>query len=609
MLNNMIYKIVYLFPLILLFNSCSSLAPKIETNSKKFNSFLDKTFDEKLARSPMKQTLLGIKTNYHKLNDISEKNLKEEDQFSRQYLKQLKQFKLKKLNKKDQISYLLLEDQLKQEQKEYKYRFFRYPVTQKFGLHSWLPVFMTNYHSITSYKDAKDYITRIKAFKPFMDELIINLKNREKKGMLPPKFVFPKVTDQIKNLLIGYPFETGTDSLIYSDFKKKIENFNREQKRTLLLKIEQALFTSYQPAYQSLLKYWQGLEKKADDKDGIWKFKGGDKYYRWLVKKHTTTNLSPKAIHKLGLKEMSRIHKEMNVIKNKINFKGSLNDFFKFIVTNPNNQNLYYPSTNNGRNSYLKKTKQLIQQMQKTLPQYFNLLPKAKVIVKRIESFREKSAGLAFYQRPTPGGKIPGIYYINLFDMKNSPVFQMEALAYHETIPGHHLQIAITMEQESLPKFRKFFGAHHTAFVEGWGLYAEKLAKDMGFYKNIYSQLGQLTMELRRAGRLVVDTGIHYKKWTRRQAIDFLLNNTPDVETEHISSIERYIVTPGQALAYTIGMLKIMELREKAKKELKEKFDIRAFHDQVLQNGSLPLSTLEEFITEWIAEKKSKHTM
>ncbi len=603
----MTYRIMFLSIFIILFSSCSSLAPKIETNSKTFNTFLDKTFDERVARHPIEQTLLGIKTNYHKLNDISEKHQKEDYQLNRQYLKQLKQFDFQKLNKKDQISYLLSEDQLRKELKEYQYRFFRYPVTPKFGLHSWLPVFITNYHSITSYKEAKDYILRIRAFKPFMEELILNLKYREKKGMLPPQFAFPKVTDQIKNLLKGYPFEKGTDNLIYSDFKKKIQNLNN--KEILIIEIEQALLISYQEAYQNLLKYWQELEKKADDKAGIWKFKGGDKYYRWLVKKHTTTDLSPKEIHELGLKEMSRIHKEMEVIKNKLKFKGSLNDFFKFIVTNPNNQNLYYPSTNNGRNSYLKKTSQLIRQMQKKLPQYFNLLPKAKVIVKRIESFREKSAGLAFYQRPTPGGKTPGIYYINLFDMKNSPSFQMEALTYHEAIPGHHLQIAITMEQESLPKFRKFLGAHHTAFVEGWGLYAEKLAKDMGFYKNIYSQLGQLTMELRRAGRLVVDTGIHYKKWTRRQAIDFLLNNTPDVETEHISSIERYIVNPGQALAYTIGMLKIIELREKAKKELKEEFDIRAFHDQVLQNGSVPLSTLEELVTEWIAEKKSKHNM
>ena len=601
----MIYRMIRVFIFIILFNSCSLLTPKTETNSQTFNAFLDKTFNEQVDRYPMKQTLLGLKTNYHKLNDISEKKQKEDYELNRQHLKQLKQFDFKELNKKDQISYLLLKDKLKEELKEYQYRFFSYPVTQKFGAHSWLPVFMTNYHSIESFKDAKDYISRIKAFKPVIDELITNLKHREKKDMLPPKFVFPKVTDQIKNLLKGYPFEKGTDNLIYSDFKKKIKTLNN--KETLLIELEQALFTSYQPAYQGFLKYWQELEKKANDKAGIWKFKTGDKYYRWLVKKHTTTNLTPQEIHELGLKEMARIHKEIEVIKNKINFKGSLNEFFKFIVTNPNDRNLYYPNNPKGKNTYLRKTKQFIQQMQKALPKYFNLLPKAEVIVKRVEPFREKSAGLAFYHRPTPGGKNPGIYYINLFNMKNSPTFQMEALAYHETIPGHHLQIAITMEQENLPKFRKFFGAHHTAFVEGWGLYAEKLAKDMGFYKNLYSQLGQLAMELRRAGRLVVDTGIHYKKWTRREAIDFLIKNTPDVETEHISSIERYIVNPGQALAYTIGMLKFIELREKAKHELKEQFDIKDFHDQILQNGSLPLSTLEKLITEWITIKTTKN--
>ena len=600
----MIYKTFRLLIFIVLFNSCNLLAPKRETNTQTFNVFLNKIFDEHTARYPLRQTRLGMKDNYDKLNDISEEHKKTENRFNRQYLKQLRQFDFKKLNKKDQISYFLLEEDLKAKQKDFQYRFFHYPVNQLFGVHTWIPAFMVNYHAVESYEQAEAYISRVKAIKPFMQDLISNLKLQEKKGIIPPAFIFSKIAEQMKNILKGRPFEKGRDNFLYADFKRKIQTLVK--KKSLLLELEQALLTAYKPAYQDLLKYWRQLEKKADNRAGVWKFKGGDEYYRWLVYKHSTTRLSPEEIHSLGLKEMARIHKEMKIIKNKIGFKGSLKQFFKFITEKFNNRRLYYSNTPAGRRAYLSTVKLRIAQMRKKLPLYFNILPKAELEVKRVEAFREKAASLAFYQRPSPDGKKqPGIYYINLFNMQKAPAYQLEALTYHEAVPGHHLQIAISMEQKDLPKFRKFLSAYHTAYVEGWGLYAEKLAKEMGFYKSLYSQLGQLSMELRRAGRLVVDTGIHYKKWTRRQAIDFLLNNTPEVEEEHISSIDRYIVNPGQALAYTIGMLKIMELRKKAKSALNERFDIRAFHDHILQNGSVPLSLLEQLTEEWILNQKN----
>ena len=570
-----------------------------------FSTFIDRIFDEQVNRSPMRQTYLNIKKDYNKLDDISEQNQKKEYNFRKQYLKDLKKFKIKDLKKQDKISYFILRDQLIKKQTDFKYRQLKYPVSPFFGAHSYIPVFMINQHLVNSQKDAEDYIARIKQVQPFINEVIQNLKLREQKNMILPKFLFPKVTEQIKNITVGFPFSSAEDNFLYADFKKKITKIPKKRRLALTLEMQKALLTYYKPAYQNLLNYWLELEKKADSRAGVWKMKSGSAYYKWLVKKHTTTKLSPRAIHELGLREIQRIHAEMEILTEKMGFKGSLKEFFAFITTNSQNRRLYYPTTAYGRKSYLLKTRRLIKDMYKKLPSYFNTLPRARLIVKKVEPFREKSASLAFYHHPAPDGSKPGIYYVNLFNMKKTPAFQMEALAYHEAVPGHHLQITVSMENSDLPKFRKF-DSHYTAFIEGWGLYAEKLGKEMGFYKNLYSDFGRLTMELRRAGRLVVDTGLHYKKWTRKEAIDFLLENTPDAKADHINSIDRYIVNPGQALAYTIGMKKILEVRETAKTELKEKFNIRDFHDQMLKRGAVPLSLLETLITDWIEKESNK---
>ncbi|HEC00773.1 MAG TPA: DUF885 domain-containing protein, partial [Sphingomonadales bacterium] len=304
-------------------------------------------------------------------------------------------------------------------------------------------------------------------------------------------------------------------------------------------------------------------------------------------------------IHQLGLDEVARIHGEMRDIMKKVNFEGSLQDFFEFTRTD---KQFYYPNTEEGKQAYLTKAEQIINTMKGRLDEVFISKPKADLIVKRVEAFREKSAGKAFYNRPAPDGSRPGIYYANLYKMSEMPTYQMEALAYHEGIPGHHMQLAIMQELKNIPKFRKFGG--YTAYTEGWGLYSEFLPKEMGFYADPYSDFGRLAMELWRACRLVVDTGIHDKKWTREQAIDYLATNTPNPRGDVVKAIERYIVMPGQATAYKIGMLKIQSLRAKAKAELGDKFDIRQYHEVVLRDGALPLSTLEDKVNEWIASKK-----
>lgn len=303
-------------------------------------------------------------------------------------------------------------------------------------------------------------------------------------------------------------------------------------------------------------------------------------------------------IHEVGLSEVARIHDEMRAIMKKVEFKGDLQAFFEFMRTD---KQFYYPDTTEGKERYLSEATALIDDMKSRLDKLFLVKPKADLIVKAVEAFREKSAGKAFYQQPAPDGSRPGTYYANLYRMSDMPTYQMAALAYHEGIPGHHMQIAIAQELEGIPTFRKF--GRYTAYVEGWGLYSEMIPKEIGLYQDPYSDFGRLAMELWRACRLVVDTGIHAKKWTRQQGIDYYVNNTPNPATDAVKMVERHIVMPSQATAYKIGMLKIVELREGPKAKLGGKFSLPEFHDVVLKNGAVPLSVLEDLVNDWIASK------
>ncbi|MEM6653850.1 MAG: DUF885 domain-containing protein, partial [Pseudomonadota bacterium] len=330
--------------------------------------------------------------------------------------------------------------------------------------------------------------------------------------------------------------------------------------------------------------------------DGAWKHPDGEAFYRDRLWQMTTTDMTADEIHTLGLNEVDRIHHEMRAIMRQVGFQGSLQDFFDFTRTDPQ---FFKPNTDQGRAEYLAEATAMIDTMRTELPSVFNTFPRAEMVVKAVEPFREKAAGKAFYQRPAPDGSRPGVYYANLYRMQDMPLYQMEALAYHEGIPGHHMQLAISQELQGIPKFRKYGG--YTAYTEGWGLYSEFLPKEMGFYQDPYSDFGRLAMELWRAARLVVDTGLHAKRWTRQDAIDYLLENTPNPEGDCRKAIERYIVMPGQATAYKIGMIKILDLREHARTRLGDAFDIRDFHDVVLKDGPVPLQILEENVEAWIS--------
>lgn len=573
-----------------------------QTESEKANQLFEDIFMENVMRSPMYQSYLGIKDDQDKWDDISDEQAKEDLALTKKHLEQVKAIDESKLNEQTKVSWMLMKQKLENEIADFKWRHHNYPVNQMFGLHSSVASLLINQHRISSVDDAEDYISRLNGLPELFDQLAENLELRAEKGIIAPKFVYPYVISDSKNIITGAPFDDGEASALWGDFTGKLDKLeiDESQREKLLADAKKAMLESVKPAYENLIAAVEGIAEQATTKDGAWKFPNGEAFYNNALQRTTTTDLTAEEIHEIGLSEMKRIHNEMRGIMEKVGFEGTLQEFF---VHMRNSDEFVYPNTEEGRQKYLNEAKAIIDDMRGRLDELFINKPKADLIVKAVEPFREKSAGKAFYQQPSMDGSRPGTYYANLYDMTAMPTYQMEALAYHEGIPGHHMQIAIQQELEGIPKFRRF--GRYTAYSEGWGLYTEKLPKEIGLYKDPYSDFGRLAMELWRAVRLVVDTGIHAKKWTREEGIDFYVTNTPNAKSDAVKMVERHIVMPGQATAYKIGMNKILELREKAKSELGEKFDIREFHDVVLGSGPVPLNILEQFVNDYISEKKS----
>lgn len=579
-------------------------AVETREESNRLNEFFEREFQKDLDESPMLQTRLGIKGDYGSWDDFSHLKYAEDLKKAKERLAFLNDsVNENALDEDATLSYALYKQQLEDEIADYDFRFYNYPINQMHGLQDEIPAFLINMHKIESKNDAEAYILRLNKLPKVMEDIEKGLELREMNGIMPPSFVFAHTIESSKNLISGKPFEKSTEpSTLLADFKKKVEKLDipEKEKNRLIMEAQEALINSVKPAYVGLIAILEDQAQRATQDHGAWKFPKGEEFYKTALKRTTTTDLSAEEIHEIGLNEVARIHKEMEEIKKKVGFEGSLQDFFKFMRED---KQFYYDNSHKGKEKYLKEAKGIINTMKGRLDDLFLTKPKADIVVKAVEPFREKSAGKAFYQQPALDGSRPGTYYANLYDMMAMPTYQMEALAYHEGIPGHHMQIAIAQELDSLPMFRKL--GHYTAYIEGWGLYSEKIPKEIGFYKDPYSDFGRLAMELWRSIRLVVDTGIHSKKWTREEAIDYYKANSPNAESDAVKMVERHIVMPGQATAYKIGMNKILELREHAKEQLGEAFDIREFHDVVLTHGALPLNVLEDLVSEWIKEKKA----
>ncbi|MBF2754397.1 MAG: DUF885 domain-containing protein [Gammaproteobacteria bacterium AqS3] len=562
--------------------------------------FFAKAYEEQLMTSPETLTALGRRERYGEWDSYAERDMDMSYRMAQRQLEELRGLSYDQLTPENRLNYDLFERMLERQIERNRWRLHTYPVNQMFGVQAGIPALLINFHRIDSEEDALAYIERIRGVEKLLKQVNVLLQKQQKEGIFPPKFVYPLVIGTSERVLSGKPLnkKDDFDNAVYADFVKKVKALNLDQAKTdkLIERASNALLLQFSAGYRQLIGVLRDLESKATEDDGVWKLPDGEEYYNFQLRSYTTTDMTADEIHQKGLEDVKRVHAEMDELRKQVNFRGDLQAFFKFMRSD---KQFYYPETDAGRQAYLDDTQKIIDAMEAKLGEQFITIPTSKLKVKRVEKFREKAAGKAFYSRPAPDGSRPGIYYANLSVMADMPKYQMEALAYHEGVPGHHLQLAVAAELEGVPEFRKL--SNFTAYIEGWGLYSEYLPKEVGMYQDPYSDFGRLAMELWRSARLVVDTGLHSKKWTRQQAIDWLIENTPNPENDSAKSIERYIVMPGQATAYKIGMMKILELREGAREQLGENFDIRKFHEVVLQNGAVPLDILESLIDEWVA--------
>ncbi len=543
-----------------------------------------------LAASPLSKASRGIRdADYGKWDDPSDEAAERDFARLMDTAGEMRaRFDPARLPAQQALSYRLFDALAERRASLHPFRDYGYIFDQMNGAQSRMPAFLISTHRVANEAEALAYLERIAGMGPQLDALTAKARERADKGVMPPRWVFPYVLSDIANLL-----GAGNRNAVLEDFAKKVAalDLTSEHKAGLTDRAKAAWNASAVPAYQRLAAEMERQQQIAPTDDGVWRFPEGDKYYAALLASYTTTDLTADEIHEIGLRETARIHDEMREIMAKVGFAGTLQEFFAFTR---DDARFYHTS----REDYLAEAEQYLAAMEAKLPEFFATLPTDPLEIRAVEAFREKSAGKAFYQRPAPDGSRPGIYYVNLYNLRDMSKNELEALAYHEGLPGHHLQLSVQTQLGDLPAFRRFGGV--TAYSEGWGLYTEELGKDMGFYTDPYSDFGRLGMELWRAGRLVVDTGLHHKRWSREEAMQWLADNTPNPAGDIEKAIERYIVYPGQATAYMIGKLKIMELREMARLELGDAFDIRAFHDVILKSGPVPLSIMEENVRGWV---------
>lgn len=483
------------------------------------------------------------------------------------------------------------------------YRYHNYPLNQLFGVQNGYPSFMQAQHQVHSVGDAENYLSRLQKVKLKFTQTLEGLKIREAKGIIPPKFVIDRVLTEM-NDFVATPIQ---DNILYSSFKTKLSDtdISADEQARLLAAAEADIKGYVHPAYQLFIDYFTQLQAKAGTDDGYWALPNGDLAYEQLLKFFTTTNYTADEIHAKGLAEVDRIQSEIMTILAAEGYDVS-QGFSVAIEALAADPKFYYEDSDAGRAQILVDYQHILDEVNAGLGDAFRIRPEAGMEVVRIPEFKEKTAPGAYYQQPAIDGSRPGRFYANLYDIKATPKYGMRTLAYHEGIPGHHFQIAVAMELEGMPLIRKM--APFTAYIEGWALYSERLAWELGFQKDPFDNIGRLQAELFRAVRLVVDTGIHHSRWTREQAIDYMKKNTGMSDRDVTAEIERYIVMPGQATAYKVGMMKILELREKAKSALGDKFDLRDFHDVVLKNGAVPLDILETLVDRYIADKNSTET-
>ena len=587
----------------------AATADERAADSARLNAWFEEQYEEQLQFSPIRMTFLGRKERYDQVDDMSEAGIRKQLAWMEASVQAMEfSFDYDRLDPEAQLSWDLWKKQYESARDGMPFLLDGYAFDQMSGMHSMAPTFLINFHRVDDESDYLAYVARLRALPQMFDTLVARAGESAAAGVRPPKFAWQGVIDQSTKVVAGAPFGDGPDSALWADAQAKADalaeagTITAERAAELKGEARTALLEAVKPAYDRLVAFaGDALPEAAENPTGVGQtHPNGAAYYAYQLQQNTSTDMTADQIHELGLSEVARLRGELEKVQAQIGFEGDLQAFFKHVQADPER---LYPNTDAGRQGYIDDATAAIDNIKQYLPEYFGLLPKADLVVKRVEAFREQDGAAQHYYPGTPDGSRPGIYYAHLSDMDSMPKTELEVIAYHEGLPGHHMQISIAQELTGVPTFRT--QAFDTAYTEGWGLYSEWLAKEMpATYQTPYSEYGRLMSEMWRAIRLVVDTGMHAKGWTEQQAVDYFRANSSVPDAAIRSEVQRYLVNPGQATAYKIGMIRIQELRANAEAELGEKFDIRGFHDAVLGGGAMPLDLLERRVTRWVESRK-----
>jgi uncharacterized protein (DUF885 family) len=608
--------------LVLALAACGNQNPPAETTepevsmteSDKLNEWFEVKYEEELMMSPIGLTFLGRKERYDEIDDMTEAAEDEQLEWKRQTVEEMKaSFDYAALTDDAKLSYNLWAHQYEQSKNAVPFRRNDYVFTQMQGIHTFLPTLLLSFHKVEEASDMDALISRVSGVGVAMNQLVDRAKLGAEEGVRPPRFSYEIVTTQAQDVISGAPFDDSeTDSSLWGGIKGSVAalqeagDIDEAQAKAYLESAKTALIDNLKPSYENLISFMQAdIANTSEEAQGASALPNGDAYYANQLAIRTTTDMTADEVYQLGLSEVTRIRAEMEELKQKAGFEGTLQEYFTYIRDNKDSEEHYYPNTDEGRQGYIDDATAAIENIKLQLPKYFGILPKADLEVKRVEPFREQDGAPQHYFSGTPDGSRAGIYYAHLSDMTAMPKNELEVIAYHEGLPGHHMQISIAQELTGVPTFRTQAGS--TAYIEGWALYSEKLAKEMpSTYVTINSDFGRLGSEIWRAIRLVVDSGMHSKGWTEDEAVEYFSQNSPAPLETIRTEVQRYLVWPGQATSYKVGMIFIQDLRAAAEKELGDKFDIRGFHDAVLDGGALPLSMLKSKVERWVADEKAK---
>ena len=579
------------------------------TKPYSLDHFLAKELIVSMTESPEYMTYLGLFDNFdfvtkhnQKLSIPSAEQSKENYENNVEKLKIIKGFNINTLEQDQRITQkIALFDTQNDIERYERFKYHSYPFNQISGNHLNLVEFMTDTHPIKSRTDAENYIERVQMFDEVLEANLLWLEEQKRQNIYAPKFVFDHVIKQL-NELINYDDSENPLMVIFKDKVNKL-NLKTEKKDKLIKELSKVISEDVKPGFQLILSFMESNYEMANKYHGVWSLPDGDDYYALRLRSYTTTDYSAEEIHQLGLQEVDRIGRRMKEIFLELGYEVDkpVGEMMNDLNEDPN---FLYEDTEDRKKIVIDDYNQMVKEAEEDVRPYFYKFPSSPVEVRPVPEYSEKTAAGGYYQSPSLDGSRPGVFYANLYDIKQTPKYGMRTLTFHEAVPGHHFQLALNIENEELTLYRRL-GYSTSAHTEGWALYAEQLGVEVGMTKNLYDELGVLQSEMFRANRLVVDTGIHHKKWTREKAMDYMKKTTGMSDTEVRVEIERYIVWPAQATSYKMGMIKILELRERAKSALGEKFDLRDFHSIVLDHGIVPLFILEDLIDQWIEESLS----